>query len=129
VIRWLISREETKPFVLTTDQMVYKAGEEVVIHARLQDDAMQPRSGAAVEVNVSPEVRDSATAGQRPLTLLLEEAASGAYQVVLPKLPVGRYRFEGRAKLAGARSDTESGPSLSSLSRWNSRIPGPILSY
>lgn len=51
-IRWLAAREEQKPVRGTTDKVVYRSGEKIILTAQVYDAMLQPISNADVTVRM-----------------------------------------------------------------------------
>ncbi len=101
VISWLSSGEFGASLKLSTDQMVYRGGEEVRLRGSLYDESYQPIDVASVSVSISGDrfKRD----------LVLENLGSGRYSGRISGLPPGDFSVKGTAELKARRVADTSG--------------------
>lgn len=94
--QWLMARDEVSPFVLTTDNRVYRSGEPVYFNATLRDDAGNPLEGKTIELTIlrSYEAEDGSQRGDT-ITAIMEESGSGFYNLRMPSMGIGDFKIRG----------------------------------
>ncbi|HDR91405.1 MAG TPA: hypothetical protein ENN75_04050 [candidate division Zixibacteria bacterium] len=95
---WLLAAGQGDAFIIETDLPVYRSGEEVIISARLRDEANQPLSGAEISTTIFNTESDS-DAVSDTFNLVLEERTGGIYTTRLPSIGIGNWRISAVAEL------------------------------
>ena len=85
VTRWLVTRDDMSRIKLTTEKTAYRSGEAVVVHARVFDALLQPRSGARVRAQVAD--------GSGMREVALRDLGNGRYAGNLGRFPQGDYEY------------------------------------
>ena len=84
--RWLVTRDDVSRIKLMTEKTAYRSGEPVVVHVRVFDALLQPRSGARVRAQVADSL------GMREVAL--RDLGNGCYAGNLGRFPQGDYEYQ-----------------------------------
>jgi hypothetical protein len=88
-IRWLITKEDSKPIRIYPDQEIYRNGEPVSFTGEVYYEDYRPMDGA--------EVKLQARGKNKTYQILLTGIGDGKYEGALPALEGGDYWYEGFA--------------------------------
>jgi hypothetical protein len=100
-IRWLTTREESKPIRIAPAKEVFTGGERVEFNAQVYDKTYRPIEDAEVKVIVRK--------GNETQEALLNPIGNGLYEGKLDGLGEGEYQFSGTASLSGQQLGEERG--------------------
>jgi hypothetical protein len=100
-VRWLTTREESKPIRIVPTKEVFTGGEPVEFNAQVYDKTYRPIEGAEVKVVVKR--------GSETLETELSGIGNGRYEGRLDGLGEGDYQFSGTASLSGQLLGEEKG--------------------
>lgn len=100
-VRWLVTKEDTKPVRFTSNKEIYRGGERIELLAQVYREDYQPLAGA--------QVRARLTGPQFQQEVILQDVGSGLYRAQLQVLGGGEYQFQGTAELAGRKLGEDSG--------------------
>ncbi len=95
---WLLAAGQGDAFTVETDMPVYRSGEDVIITARLRDEANHPLGGAEVSAKIVDTNIDSGEIANT-FEIILEEREGGIYSSKLPSMGVGNWRITAVAEL------------------------------
>lgn len=104
---WLLAAGQGDAFSIETDLPVYRSGEEVIISARLRDEANQPLTGAEIGAIIYNTETDSGAVSDT-FNLVLEERSGGIYTTRLPSIGIGNWRISAVAELEEQELDRAS---------------------
>jgi hypothetical protein len=96
-VRWLVGGEETKRLALTTTKSDYFWGEPVALLARVADENLKPRTGAAVETKILDRAQ-----GKVILASTMLEKNAGNHSQIADLLPPGDYTVKATATIDGS---------------------------
>ncbi|MCI0494901.1 hypothetical protein L0Z72_07825, partial [candidate division KSB1 bacterium] len=88
-IRWLITKEDSKPVRIYPDQEIYRNGQQITFTGEVYFEDYRPMDGAEVKLTV--------TGKQKNYEILLSGRGDGKYEGALQALEGGDYSFEGTA--------------------------------
>jgi hypothetical protein len=88
-IRWLITKEDSKPVRIYPDQEIYRNGQQITFTGEVYYEDYRPMDGAEVKLTV--------TGKQKNYEILLSGRGDGKYEGALQALEGGDYSFEGVA--------------------------------
>ena len=88
-VRWLITKEESKPVRIHSDQEIYRNGQQVSFTAEVYYEDYQPLDGAEVKLTVQSKLKT--------YEILFSGLGDGKYEGSLQALEGGDYRYEGTA--------------------------------
>lgn len=88
-IRWLITKEDSKPVRIYPDQEIYRNGEQVSFTGEAYYEDYRPMDGAEVKLKVRSQ--------NRIYEILMTGTGEGKYEGVIPALEGGDYSYEGFA--------------------------------
>ncbi|MGA9365175.1 MAG: vWA domain-containing protein [Bacteroidota bacterium] len=100
-IRWLTTREESKPVKISSTKEVFAGGEPVEFSAQVYDKTYRPIDAADVKIAV--------TKGNETLETILTPMGNGRYEGRLEGLGEGEYQLSGTATLNGGRLGEDKG--------------------
>jgi len=100
-VRWLTTREETKPVRISSTKEFFTGGERVEFGAQVYDKIYRPIDAAEVKVVVK---KDNET-----LETILTPMGNGRYEGKLEDLGEGEYQFSGTASLSGGSLGEDKG--------------------
>jgi len=100
-IRWLITREDSKPVRIRPEEEIYRNGQKVTFTGEVYYEDYRPLDGAEVKLKVF--------SGQKTFDITLAGQGDGTYEGALPALEGGEYQFEGKATYRGRDLGTDSG--------------------
>ncbi|MFZ5517375.1 MAG: hypothetical protein ACOY90_12090 [Candidatus Zhuqueibacterota bacterium] len=100
-IRWLITREDSKPVRIRPDEEIYRNGQKVTFTGEVYYEDYRPLDGAELKLKV--------ISGQKTFEITLAGQGDGKYEGALPALEGGEYRFEGAATFRGRDLGADSG--------------------
>lgn len=100
-IRWLTTREESKPVKISSTKEVFTGGEPVEFTAQVYDRTYRPIDAAEVKIAV--------TKGSETSETILTPIGSGRYEGKLEGLGEGEYRLSGTVSLGGERLGEDKG--------------------
>jgi hypothetical protein len=100
-VRWLTTREESKPIRIAPAKEVFRGGEPVEFNAQVYDKTYRPIEDAEVKV--------IARKGNETQETLLNPIGNGLYEGRLGGLGEGEYQFSGTASLSGQQLGEEKG--------------------
>ncbi len=100
-IRWLITKEDSKPVRITPDEKVYRNGQKITFTGEVYYEDYRPLDGADVKLKVF--------AGEKTLEISMTGLGEGKYEGSLPALEGGEYRYEGTASYKGRDLGKDSG--------------------
>ncbi|MDZ7375564.1 MAG: VWA domain-containing protein [candidate division KSB1 bacterium] len=100
-IRWLITKEDTKPVRIFPTQTIFREGQKVSFNAEVYYEDYRPRDGVEVKVFVR--------GGQRSFDFSLNGIGTGKYEGSLPALPAGDYSYRGTATFNNRELGTDQG--------------------
>lgn len=89
LIRWLVTREESKRVRIHPEKEIYRGGEPVTFQAEVYSEDYQPLDGAEVKIQLLKNKL------KHELTLI--ETGSGKYTGTIQVLEGGDYHFQGQA--------------------------------
>jgi hypothetical protein len=88
-IRWLITKEDSKPVRIYPDQEIYRNGQQITFTGEVYYEDFRPMDGAEVKLTV--------TGKQKSYEILLSGLGDGKYEGALQALEGGDYSFDGIA--------------------------------
>lgn len=88
-VRWLTTKDDTKPVIITTSKNIYRNGEQILFSGQVYDEQYNPVNDAGLKVKVKT--------ANRIYDVELSFAGNGRYEGSLNGLEVGDYEFEGEA--------------------------------
>ncbi len=100
-IRWLITKEDSKPVRIYPDQEIYRNGQPVTFTGEVYYEDYRPMEGAEVKLKVRSQ--------QKMYEILLNGIGEGKYEGVLQALPGGDYSYEGAATYNNREIGTDKG--------------------
>jgi hypothetical protein len=100
-VRWLTTREESKPIRIAPTKEVFRGGEPVDFKAQVYDKTYRPIEDAEIKVIVRK--------GDETQETLLNPIGNGLYEGRLGGLGEGEYQFSGTASLSGRQLGEEKG--------------------
>jgi hypothetical protein len=100
-VRWLTTREESKPIRIVPTKEVFRGGEPVGFSAQVYDKTYRPIEDAEVKVIVRK--------GNETQETVLNPIGNGLYGGRLDGLGEGEYQFSGTASLSGQQLGEEKG--------------------
>jgi hypothetical protein len=100
-VRWLTTREESKPISIAPAKEVFTGGEPVEFNAQVYDKTYRPIEDAEVKVAVRK--------GNETQETMLNPIGNGLYGGRLDGLGEGEYQFSGTASLSGQQLGEEKG--------------------
>jgi hypothetical protein len=100
-VRWLTTREESKPVRISTTQEVFTGGEPVEFNGQVYDKTYRPIDGADVRIAVRK--------GNETTETILTPVGNGRYEGKIESLREGEYEFAGTASLNGERLGEDKG--------------------
>jgi hypothetical protein len=92
-VRWLTTREETKPVRISSTKEFFTGGEPVEFGAQVYDKIYRPIDAAEVKIATSK--------GNETWETILTPMGNGRYEGKLEGLGEGEYQFSGTASLSG----------------------------
>lgn len=104
---WLLAAGQGDAFTVDTDMPVYRSGEDVIVTAKLRDEANQPLSGAEVSAVIYNVDSDTGAIADT-FKVILEERKGGIYTTEMPSMGVGNWRILAVAELEGQEIATAS---------------------
>lgn len=100
-VRWLVTKEDTKPVRFTSNKEIYRGGEQIELLAQVYREDYQPLAGAQVRARLhGPQFQQE---------VILQDLGSGLYRAQLQVLGGGEYQFQGAAELAGRKLGEDEG--------------------
>jgi hypothetical protein len=100
-VRWLTTREESKPIRIAPSKEVFTGGEPVEFNAQVYDKTYRPIEDAEVKVILRK--------GNETQETVLDPIGNGLYEGKLDGLGEGEYQFSGTASLSGQQLGEEKG--------------------
>jgi len=100
-VRWLTTREESKPVQISSTKEIYSGGEPVEFSAQVYDKVYRPIDAAEVKIAV--------TKGSETRETILTPIGNGRYEGKLEGLAEGEYQLSGTATLGGERLGEDKG--------------------
>lgn len=98
-VRWLSVRDDDRRVRIRPSRLLYASGENVTLHATVQDASYAPVDGADVRVRIvgfGMEGREHPGSGTTR-DFVLAGMGNGRYSLDLGQLPVGDYSYTGKA--------------------------------
>ncbi|MCC7430506.1 VWA domain-containing protein [bacterium] len=90
-VKWLTTKEDSKPLKITTNKRTYSNGEKIIFNAQTYDENFNVLSGADVRVTVKKEGFEQ--------EVLFKELGNGRYEGILNGLSGGDFTFTGKASI------------------------------
>ena len=100
-IRWLITKEDSKPVRIIADQAIYRNGQQISFTGQVYYEDYRPIDGAEVKLTV--------TGKQKSYDILLSGIGNGKYEGSLQALEGGDYSYEGIAAFNNRVIGTDKG--------------------
>jgi len=95
--QWLLSKDEISPFVLNTDQKVYRSGESVYFTANVRDESGNFIEGLTIQLDFNRSYVDSMTNTKKndKFSFIMEESGGGFYSLRVSALNTGDFVVTG----------------------------------
>ena len=100
-MKWLVSRENSKQFTVSTNKYFYRNGEQITVNAQLYTPRFDPVDNAEVQITIRKENSE--------ISRILKAAGSGRYSASLAILEPGKYSLTGRASKSETLLGTDTG--------------------
>ncbi len=100
-IRWLITREDTRPVRIFPTQTIFREGQAVTFNAEIYYEDYRPRDGVEVKVTIQ--------GSERSFDFSLNGIGNGKYEGSLPALSAGDYSYRGAAIFNNRELGTDQG--------------------
>ncbi|TVQ09501.1 MAG: hypothetical protein EA364_13940 [Balneolaceae bacterium] len=102
LVRWTSNEPDNRLLTIAPVRPVFDENEQIRFEATLRNESGDPESDAIIELTVTKPDR-------QPGTYTMTNRGLGRYELQIPTMPAGTYRFEATARKGSARLDEQSG--------------------